>query len=100
MSKNRVVIEFTVAEIATIERAFIWADSYLWNYYNELKISGKLDDVDENERSSLRDLSKRFNKLKDDINKISEPLFTKREKLLKERDERNTKRFWKSLGIG
>lgn len=97
MSKNRVVIEFTVSEIGTMERAFVWADSYLWNYYHELKISGKLDKESE---KSLRDLSKRFNKLKDDISKISEPLFTKKEKLLKERDERNTKRFWKSLGIG
>lgn len=97
MSKNRVVIEFTVSEIVAMERALIWSDSYLWNYYHELKISGKLDNESE---KTLRDLSKKFNKLKDDISKISEPLINKREKLLKERDERNTKRFWKSLGIG
>lgn len=42
MSKNRVVIEFTVAEIATMERAFVWADSYLWNYFHELKFVKKI----------------------------------------------------------
>lgn len=85
--KNRVTIEFSSDELGVMERALIWADSYLWALYHEQK--------DE----SLRRLSKDFNKLKDDLSNIGKPLFDKKQKLLKERDERNTKRFWRNLGI-
>lgn len=96
MRKNRVVVEFTVAEIALMERAFIWADSYLWRYYSDLKDEGKLTPIEDKD---LRRLSKDFEKLKDDINEISRPLFDKRDKLLQEREKRNTARFWKKLGL-
>ncbi len=96
MRKNRVVVEFTAAEIALMERAFIWADSYLWRYYGDLKDEGKLTPIEDKD---LRRLSKDFEKLKDDINEISRPLFDKRDKLLQEREKRNTARFWKKLGL-
>lgn len=94
--KNRVQIEFTAKEIAVLERSLIWGQSYLFNLLHEKKINKILSNEEE---ESLRSLNKEMEKLKDDINKISKPLFDKREKLIKERDERNTKRFWKSLGI-
>lgn len=94
--KNRVQIEFTAKEIYVLERGLIWGKSYLFNLLNEKKINKVLSN---DEELRLLSLAKDMEKLQDDIVNISRPLFDKREKLIKERDERNAKMFWKSLGI-